>query len=141
MSLCSKNRTDGYNPEDPDNSRWPSLPVVSDPSIPIEQWLANIPYGEIYDFNPSVDASQRIDHLSPRLFHLILSGPEISQPLAPRIVVGPVGKPQFSPRRLTLADGISPPLNLIIFMTSMRMAADLSRGSVSRSIRWCPKIC
>ena len=41
----------GFDHEDPINSVWPSLPIVSDLSVPIEQWLPNFPYGSIgYDF-------------------------------------------------------------------------------------------
>ena len=36
------------------------LPIVSDLSIPVEQWLPNIPYGEVFDFNTDIDQSSAL---------------------------------------------------------------------------------
>ena len=104
----------GYNAEDPAAALWPSLPMVSDLSIPIEQWLPNLPYGEIYDFNPAVAPLQRVGATgTPRLFpsDFVRTGGDLLSPSPLERSWAEWGNRILHPRRLTLLDEIAPPLN------------------------------
>ena len=96
----------------PDNSVWPSLPIVSDLSIPVEQWLPNIPYGEVFDFNPTIDPSNRIGQTgTPQLFESDYASADLLTPSFLETVWARWANQSFHPQHLSLLNGNSPPLN------------------------------
>ena len=102
----------GFDPADPNNSLWPSLPIVSDLSIPVEQWLPNIPYGEVFDFNPNIDPSNRIGQTgTPQLFESDYASSDLLTPSFLETVWARWANQSFHPQHLSLVNGNSPPLN------------------------------